>query len=576
MDIITYSKASKTEKVVNGIIKDDVLYDAVNADLTGHTGMSGLKYCLNVIIPKDKYAVISVNVYSDCTFNFYFVSKENSEVVGIQTYSFVTGINTVIIANTYNADVYLAITGDPDTIYVKTGGTMTKPIKVVASTGNYSIGRTVTVPSDSSPEAMFAITVIVKGDLILLDERMDDAEENITMLQGGKYSSKAFEPNASASAMSSFMLLQPAPFDGLVTKVKCKAGVNKSNVGLAVYEWTNTAQLSNISKVHDERVIFIDSIADVAVRIKKGQYIGINYNVSSTCAAHSQTAGAGYISLPTEQGASSHAGEYVTLSYEMIYGDIPGEDVISPLKDKIIFLAGDSRSSTDYAFYKSTLTKKTGADVLVKGASGKVASYIASNAYFDEVIANPHDFSIWIVGGNDVGRSGDVGTFSATSPNGIAGEDVVQETDITQDYSGTKFIQAIDHIIRKYRAMYYDFKTVNDGHKYRMIMCTDLPQNRNNSADEYSQKANWERKVNAIIEACQKNNIPCLDLYHLCGFDMSQEPYWTSPTDKLTDNGIYYMDGLHPNQYGIDIITSLEVEEMKKYVSINTYTAPST
>ena len=132
------------------------------------------------------------------------------------------------------------------------------------------------------------------------------------------------------SAADHAMLLQPAPFDGLVTKVTCKAGVTKSNVGLAVYSWTDEADLSTISKVHDERVIFIDSVAAVAVRIKKGQYIGINYNVSSTCSAHNQSSGAGYISLPTEQGATSYAGKYVTLSYEMEYGDIPGEPVISP------------------------------------------------------------------------------------------------------------------------------------------------------------------------------------------------------------------------------------------------------
>ena len=247
------------------------------------------------------------------------------------------------------------------------------------------------------------------------------------------------------------------------------------------------------------------------------------------------------------------------------------EEPTEPLENKIIFLAGDSRSSTDYTFYGTTLTAKTKAQVLIKGASGRNAAYNASNTYFATIV--PHDFSIWIVGGNDTGASNSVGTFSATSPNGIAGEPVVQETDISEDYDGTYFIQAIDHIIRKYKSLYYDFKTINDGHKYRMIMCTDLPQNRNDASSAWSQRANWERKVNAIIEACQKNNIPYLDLYHECAFDMSKEPYWTSPTDFVTDNGIYFMDGLHPNRYGIDIITSLEVQEMKKFISINPYPA---
>ena len=85
-----------------------------------------------------------------------------------------------------------------------------------------------------------------------------------------------------------------------------------------------------------------------------------------------------------------------------------------PLKGKVILLAGDSRSSTDYTFYKEILEKKTGTKVLVEGASGCLTAYNASNEYFER-LKQKHDFSIWLVGGNDEGSKGTIGTFSAES-----------------------------------------------------------------------------------------------------------------------------------------------------------------
>lgn len=243
----------------------------------------------------------------------------------------------------------------------------------------------------------------------------------------------------------------------------------------------------------------------------------------------------------------------------------------SPLKGKSILLLGDSRSSTDYNFYFSTLTQKTNANVLVQGASGKTASYNASDLYFERVVDNPHDFSIWLVGGNDTGESGTVGTFSANSENGKNGESVVSETDISQDYNGNSFVQAIDHIMRKYKSLFYDFKALNNGHKPIMIFCTDIPQKRESSS-QWGMKENWERKRNAILECCEKNGVVCLDLYKLCSFDMSYEISCPNETtDKINDKGLYFMDGLHPNQYGIDLITSLEVSKMLEYNLVNKY-----
>lgn len=239
-----------------------------------------------------------------------------------------------------------------------------------------------------------------------------------------------------------------------------------------------------------------------------------------------------------------------------------------PLRGKTIFLAGDSRSSTDYSFYREALNEKSGADIIVGGASGWSTAQIASNTYFERLKNYPHDFSIWLVGGNDIGAPGTIGTFSANSLNGQNGESVVSETDISADYSGNTFIQAVDHIMRKYKSMFYDWKTLNNGQKPKMIFCTDIPQKRSGGDSTWSLKDNWLRKRNAIVECCEKNNIAMLDLYGLCNFDMSYEPEWTSPTDKVNNNGLYFMDGLHPNKYGIDIITSLELEEIKKHLTI--------
>ena len=74
------------------------------------------------------------------------------------------------------------------------------------------------------------------------------------------------------------------------------------------------------------------------------------------------------------------------------------------------------------------------------------------------------------------------------------------------------------------------------------------------------------RKRLAILECCRKNGVLCLDLYQLCGFDMADEPMFTAPTDKVNDRGVYYMDGLHPNRRGIDLITNFEISLMKRYM----------
>ena len=237
------------------------------------------------------------------------------------------------------------------------------------------------------------------------------------------------------------------------------------------------------------------------------------------------------------------------------------EEAKHPLAGKVVFLAGDSRSSTDYTFYGEQLEQKAGVTALVEGASGRTAAYNASDAYFERLAASPHDFSIWLVGGNDDGSPGTVGTFDADSELACGGEPVVAPTDVSRDYDGECFIQAVDHIMRKYMAEFGAMEGPG-GLPPVMIFCTDLPQQREGPVTPWSQRENWERKRLAILECCARNGMTCVDLYALCGFDMSVEPWFVPPTDKVNDRGVYYMDGLHPNARGMDVITDLEIQEM--------------
>lgn len=294
-------------------------------------------------------------------------------------------------------------------------------------------------------------------------------------------------------------------------------------------------------------------------------------------------------------------------------------NMITTLSDKNIFLFGDSISSTDYTWFKDYLKKYTGAaNVYNQGASGRNTAYQASNEYFDRLNIYPSDVIIALVGGNDSGEEGTIGTFYEDSELAKLGETIVSETDITIDYNGTKFIQAVSHIIRKWKAEYYDFRlnanlsakivSASDkdtslyegtekecidyaksqgwelgyGKQYYMIstetidnkrtkllatkipklyFCTTLPQKRYNTDSIYSNPQNWERKRLAVIECCKKYEIPCIDLAKEFMIDWDKEPFWPgqgySSTSKTDNQGIYTMDGLHPNEFGYDYISQI-------------------
>jgi len=226
------------------------------------------------------------------------------------------------------------------------------------------------------------------------------------------------------------------------------------------------------------------------------------------------------------------------------------------MSGKKIMLYGDSISSTDYPWYKQFMEELTGAEVYNAGFSGFNSQQLALDCQLQRIFDYDPDLIICLVGANDTGECGTVGTFGATD------EPLVQETDITQDYDGDTFIQAISHIQRKVEAYYYNFKkragkanpsTINRPY---LVFCTTLCQNRAPvETNPFSQPVNWERKRDAIVESCLLFKVHCIDLFNMCSWDFSMEPSWTLPTDKVDDRGIYTMDGLHPNRYGAEYLS---------------------
>lgn len=239
-----------------------------------------------------------------------------------------------------------------------------------------------------------------------------------------------------------------------------------------------------------------------------------------------------------------------------------------------ILLYGESISSTDYPWYKSAMEAITGATVYNGGFSGASAGQLAADARTQRILTYGANLVIVMVGGNDYGNAGSVGTFSGY----VDGEPVVAETSIAVDYAGQYFIQAVSHIIRKFKASYYNIRAragltgseteaqkeakIDAVLKPHLVLCSPLPQQRTNAADQFSLPANWARKRDAVAECCLLYGIPYINLTDKCGFDMSLEPYWVSPTDMGNNRGIKTMDGLHPNKYGYDDIARIVCAEI--------------
>jgi lysophospholipase L1-like esterase len=247
-----------------------------------------------------------------------------------------------------------------------------------------------------------------------------------------------------------------------------------------------------------------------------------------------------------------------TVSFTLAPFEAPRQLQLKP-SDKIL-LYGDSISSADYQGYAAAMADLTGVSVYAGGFSGYTTAQLAANAQLQRIWDYDAELVIVMIGGNDTGAAGTVGTFGA-----ISGETIVPETDIGADYAGSTLIQAIGHIIRKFKARYDNIRvranlTGSETEAERdakiapllkpvLVLATSLPQKRVDSASAYSQSENWERKRRAIVECCDRYEVHCVDLMRETSLDMSVEPYWTAPTDTVNNRGVWYMDGLHPNRY---------------------------
>lgn len=223
------------------------------------------------------------------------------------------------------------------------------------------------------------------------------------------------------------------------------------------------------------------------------------------------------------------------------------------LKGKKVILYGDSISSDSYPWYKSSLEEVSGAEVLNGGFPGYTTAQLAQDQQLQSIFDSDPDIIICLVGGNDTGESGTVGSFGATD------ESVVEETDISQNYNGYSLTQAVSHLVRKIEAHYESSEK-----KPFLVLCTTLPQKRSNRFNKFSQSDNWLRKRDAIVEICNKYDIKCIDLYNLCEWDFIQEPYWNAPTNIYENRGVYTLDGLHPNEKGYADMVRVIYKEMSE------------
>lgn len=229
----------------------------------------------------------------------------------------------------------------------------------------------------------------------------------------------------------------------------------------------------------------------------------------------------------------------------------------------VAVLYGDSRTSTSIPFTGTVAAAVLGTTVSIKGISGSTVAQQASDANLATIWAASPDVVIYMPGGNDTGAAGSVGSLTGT----VIGETIVPQISVAGSYSGTYFVQAIDYVIRRFKAQYDDIRTragltgseteaqkndlIRALKKPMLIVCTDLPQQRASAA--YGLAENLERKRQAIIEACVFNKVHCVDTMSVVGWNMALEPSGFTPPGDPTyaNNGVYTTDGLHPNEFGL-------------------------
>lgn len=236
---------------------------------------------------------------------------------------------------------------------------------------------------------------------------------------------------------------------------------------------------------------------------------------------------------------------------------------------KKVILYGDSISSTSHNDrYKTLMEEYTKSDVYAGGFDGYTTAMLAADSCLQRIYDYDPDLIIIEVGGNETGE--DCGTFGA-----VTDQTLCEPTDITQDFNGEYMIQAVDHMLRKINAHYYDIiaraglelpinvadldekiAVVDAVKKPYIAIWTTLPQKRSVEGNSFSNPHNWRHKRNAIVEVCNLHGFHCIDVYAHNGIDWSKEPFYTGEYWQRI-NGIYTHDGVHPNPWGYEKICNV-------------------
>lgn len=313
-----------------------------------------------------------------------------------------------------------------------------------------------------------------------------------------------------------------------------------------------STRVTNNKNAADQSLSNLNTKVDNNKNAADSSISGLNTKIDNT-----KTTTDGVIADLTDTVLSNH--EYAVNSLGNVNSEIasinlriPSGDALEytrKLAGKTIVLYGDSIMSSDYVFLSEALHNKLGATVVPAGRPGYMAEQLASEAALTELFSRQADAIVMMFGTNDIGQADTVGTFNP-GLNPIEQLLVLSPVDVDTPYSGIAFIQAVDYIIRRaYKEAY------NKG--LRLYVCDGLPQKRNNESDAFSQIDNGIRKALAVREVCTRLNVPCIHTFDNYGVYMPNEPFWTYPTDPAHNNGLYTMDGVHPNPYGAESLASI-------------------
>lgn len=334
------------------------------------------------------------------------------------------------------------------------------------------------------------------------------------------------------------------------------------NFKLYVFEQYDTSQVSKVklSNIFDFNLkkgnnhISVNAVIPRKVRFGiTGENNTIKYGNIGTGSIHWTVTSINNWDAVGQTGVINTGGNTGDFSISLF--GIKQNQIVKNLKGKTILLFGDSRSSADYTWYKELLEKKTGATVLNNGSSGATPKSMITTGYLDDMLNVPHDICIMFLCGNISGYKESIGTFSYGSPLNTWGETVVNRWTSTEEFNVdtySKPIQHIDYIVQKYNEKFFADR------KHKLYILTDIPSKRKGEQHGYTQVCNYG-KSEMIKEVCRQNNVPYIDTMAKCRFNEDFEPSYTPPTDLTANNGIYYMDGLHLNEYGNDVLTDVIV-----------------